>query len=72
VIGKIRERFTEDFRIGGSRGGDRLAGVGLVLAESVKLVGLGDGGGVSFSLLGEDMKDDRLVLCLEKLEGADQ
>ena len=72
AVGKVGELVAQHLRVRLQRGGGGFAGFELVLAQAVELVRLLERGRVAFALLGEDMQDDRLVLRLQELEGADQ
>src|SRR5437763_7646260 len=71
-IGKFCQRFADYFGIGWAWRRRRFACLELIFAESVELVGLGNGWLVAFAFLGQNMQQHRLILRLEKFKGFDE
>ena len=72
MIGKIGQRLSKDFRIGGRSPRGCFAGLRLVFSESMEFVRLRQRRSVALPLLGETVEDDRLFLGFEELKGTDQ
>ena len=71
-VGKFRQRLADNLGIGRVWRRRRFAGLELEFPEAMKLVRLRDGRLIAFAFFGQNVKQDRLVLGLEKLEGADE
>ena len=69
-VGEFRQRLADDLRISRRRRRRGFAALDFVFAESVKLIRLGDRRLVAFAFFGQDVEQDRLVLRLQKFEGA--
>src|ERR1019366_6061778 len=71
-VREFRECLADNFGIGRRRRRGGFTALNLVFAEPVKFVRLFDGRLVAFALFREDMKQDRFILCFQKLKRADE
>src|SRR4051812_26411454 len=71
-VRELRQSFTHQFRVGGRGRWCRLTALDRIFSQPVEFVRLRDGRLVALAFLGQNMEQDRLVLSLQKLEGADE